>query len=148
MPAGLRIVKGQGLAATMRRRVNRLPVKFAAADLRTAQKAKELARTFTSAPRMSRTEKKSHPYARRSPHPPLPPYMVHRESGRLEAGWKVRQTGKVTVLYNDAAIAGFFNGQPTKTMMGRPVVQEVARRIRPERMREGVKAMREVLSGR
>lgn len=65
------------------------------------------------------------------------PARANVQSGDFLRGWKVSKGGRtangtpVVTLYNRSKHAKWLTGRRTKRMVGRPVMQAIARRLRP-----------------
>ncbi len=91
-----------------------------------------------------------HPYAKRSPSPPMAPGIINMgPSKRFRKGWRRVQKGYimsgprnalVSTLYNNSPEARFMRG--TRYMIERPITNMVARFVRPGRRVRLVEAVR------
>lgn len=92
---------------------------------------------------------RSRPYARRAPHPPLPPWIANVQTGLLRAGWRTettRQGADIRAdLFNVAPESRFFGGEPTRTMIARPLLQNVVERSRKPAFQRMTDAVRRAL---
>jgi hypothetical protein len=79
-------------------------------------------------------KKRIYPYSRRTPQPPGPPHIANVQSGQMAASWRtqVQATADqiVSTLYNTSDHSRFFNGQPTRYMIARPLLQDVMMKMR------------------
>lgn len=62
-----------------------------------------------------------HPYARAHPHPPLPPYIINRQSGAFYAGWM--KVGNK--LVNVAPHSRYLLRGGTRYMIDRPILERI-----------------------
>lgn len=138
------------LAARMQKRAKAISDEAMKAERQNLEAAKGYAELLSSGG-FHRTKSGDPPYSRQNPHPPAPPAIVNVQTGLLRRSWQTRlqqAAGKISgSLFNTAPYAGFFNGQPTARMIGRPILQETAKWLRGkrlQRMRGAVtKAMRQ-----
>lgn len=140
------------VALRFRKRAQAVGPEIERAMRETVKSAKEAAVGFSSARAYNPKRDKTHPYSRRRPHPPLPPFIINAQSGQLRRSWRTRvqrtSRGVTGTLYNTAPHAGAFSGQPTRTMIARPILQEVRKVVGPKRRRLERDAVRRALSKR
>lgn len=122
------------------------------ANRQTVEEAKAVAVRLSSARAHNPKRDRTGPYSRRHPHHRLPAFMVNRQSGEFARSWKVRyQGGRLLlrgVLYNDSGHAGFFDGNPTRWMVARPILAQVNRSILGQHRRRTRDAVRRGLGKR
>lgn len=122
------------------------------ANRETLEEARKTAVGFSQGRSYDPRRDKSRPYSLRRPHPRLPAFIVNKQTGEFERSWKTDHSGSGFLfrgrLYNDSRQAAFFAGQPTRWMIGRPILQEVNKVILGKRrsrmrqtVREGLKAL-------
>ena len=91
----------------------------------------------------------SRPYARRAPHPKLPPFIVNVQKGVFRRSWQTSLTNTagnlVGRLFNTAFYSRFFDGNPTRHMIARPILQAVIERSRKNVFQRVVGAVRSAL---
>lgn len=152
MPGKVITTNAGNLALRFRRRREALPGEVDRALRDTLTSAKAAAIGFSSAKAYRPKRDKTHPYARRAPHPPLPPFLVNVQSGRFRSSWKTRLSksgkGYRATLYNTAPYSGSFNGEPTRTMIARPILAHVIETIGPQRRKRMQSAVRRAMSKR
>lgn len=81
-----------------------------------------------------------HPYATREPNPPMPPFLINKQSGALNEAWNMNTQRTVdavmAVIWNAAPYSGYMEGPPyTSLMIRRPIVDvalDVTRRQRAQ----------------
>ena len=114
------------------RRRKDIPGAFARGAERTMREARQIAREASGAHLYNpRTFKgRARPYSRRMAGAHFPPYLINRQGGGFQAGWKVsirRGKGETTAtLYNDSKVAPFMTARGTRSMIGRPIREYVA----------------------
>jgi hypothetical protein len=141
-------------AREIRRRGVALKRALRRAETASLAEAKAFAVTLSSGPYRPKTLRQmGRPYAKRAPHPPLPPFFINVNSGLLRRSWRSRtgswNGGSLTsTLYNVAPEATYFdeNAYPggTRAMIARPIQDYIRRKQRPLRLRRLEEAVREV----
>ena len=119
------------IAAKYRRIAQAIPKELGDAEKTTAQETLKVAQELSSG--THRARRGDHPYARRRPHPPAPPYLINIQTGQFLEGWKIQslenpQSGKIThSVVNATRQAAFFTKKGTRTMIGRPIASDIDR---------------------
>lgn len=112
-----------------------------------AQKACEYARVLTGTRYFTPQQlaRMGHPYARRRPRPPLPEYLVSRQSGEFHAGWVVEglELGHYRVANYSSRASLVLGG--TRETVARPVLERVFQLTLDELRVEGPQALRDAL---
>lgn len=107
------------------------------AERESAQEAKRLAEHYSSGPYSQATlTRMGHPYARRAPSPPLPPYFMNRQSGQFFSGWRW-----YLLVSGDTISSGIWNHSEhgkflewgTRLMIERPILEQVEKEMQPKR---------------
>jgi hypothetical protein len=99
-----------------------------------------------------------HPYSRRNPRPVGRKYpaRINKQSGTYYGAWR-RQThaGRgvgwqlTTTIYNNSREARYLTGKGTSKMVGRPILEDVAKHMRPivqKLEREGQKKVHRLIT--
>jgi hypothetical protein len=102
----------EALIGFFRRLADQLETEVLAAENQALNEAYRIAVLISNGPYDARAlARMGHPYAKRNPRPPLPPYIINRQTGRFEESWKInppRRTSKgfVSSIENTAPYAG------------------------------------------
>lgn len=83
---------------------------------------------------------KYYPYSLRVNAPPIAPYYANKQSGDMVKSWRVRSVrtpiGITSSIWNEQKYSRFFDGQNTKKMIPRPLLQYILHRSRAPRLQK------------
>jgi hypothetical protein len=134
------------VSVALRRRALRLKETVRQAERASAEEGKSIARLLSSGPfKAAVLRAMGHPYAARSPRPPMDPAVINEQTGQFKAAWRVsgpRQTasGLLTRITNDSPYAKFLFGG-TARMIARPTLKRIRERLMRSRKNRFARAV-------
>ena len=109
-----------------------------AAINKTAREGVQVARQLSSGKySLVQLRRMGHPYSKRNPRPPQDRGIINAQTGQFRAAWEYEKSrsyfaGNVAgFIVNQSDRAQWLTGQPTDTMIGRPIENRIRRRIEP-----------------